>query len=425
MVWAAIILAQDKILEAFAESPVFYCFVSFPFIGAWILIYAIQETWGWYKFKQTPITLDPFPAYVGGHVSGALMLPIAGEKSGTASFNLVCLRRQYHRRQKNSRWDETPHWQDSITVQPDNMGNQVRLRFLFKPPADLPATTPKSDDYHVWRLRVHLPLAGKDFERDFELPIGNNNGEQVLESRYTVDTSYILASEDEGGVPTIRQTAAGTAFYYGYGRSKGMAIGLMISGIMIGTFGVFIFHDFTGFLPVTMGLMAVYVGAAAVALFAVGIFIMGNSLSVTVGLKGIHKQHKILGFTHTEQIAADDIIDLQVDNSGTMTTGNKSTIWYKITAKMQDGSTTRVGDDLVGHSHAGAIRQQMLDALGMRWQPAAALSAAEQMTSPKNKIPKWLRMIVKLLSYSFWIAILIDIIRRVPFITDFIIKVLP
>jgi len=63
----------------------------------------------------------------------------------------------------------------------------------------------------------------------------------------------------------------------------------------------------------------------------------------------------------------------------------------------------------------------MMDALGLNWQAATLISQKDKVKKP---FPFWLRMIGKLLSYSFVIALLYDLSIKVPQIHEFLSKVL-
>lgn len=412
MVWFAIIMGGENILRAFEENPIFYFFVTFPFIGLWLIVHAIQESMSWSKYQQTPITLNPFPTQVGGKVSGYLALPLTVSEVSRAEVSLMCLRRYYQHSSENS-WEESPLWQDKITVRSDNHGGKIRIRFSFDPPVDLPESSPESEDFYLWRLRIHVPLKGNDFERQFEVPMAANTASNPESSRYKADTSYIVDMPDlsEKAIPVISKTGIGTKFYYAYGRSKSMGVGLMLAGFLVGLFGYFFFKDFLNFLPITTGLMWLYVTGFAIALFVFGLFIIAHSLTAEVGLMGIQKEQKIFGFSFSETLRADEIIDLVIEKSGSMTTGNETQIWYKINALMQTGKEIQVGDDLDGHRYAESIRQQMLTALGMTWQPATPNTPDSAVENMKKPTPIWLQALKKLLSYSFMIAFIIDITK--------------
>ncbi|OQK18512.1 hypothetical protein AU255_12070 [Methyloprofundus sedimenti] len=425
-VWFAIINAGQNILAAFEANPVFYCFISFPFIGLFIIFQAIQQTLAWYKFGKTPLTLNPFPGQVGGRCAGQLDLPVPAKYAGHAKVSLSCIRR-YHQRNNNgkSSWHTQSLWQDRITLKPDNDGQKIRINFSFNPPADLPESEPESDDYHIWSLQVRLPLPGIDYDRIFQLPVQTADEQAISATkRFKPKTSTIIAHQDtdSSATPQIIQSASGTQFYFGYGRSRAMGISLMACGLFLAVFAHYFFAGFLNFLPITTGLMAAYVELIALTLFILGLFLIANSLSVEVGLMGIRKQQRIFGFTCEEITDAENIADIVIEQNASSSSGNTARVWYRLKLIKHNGQTIEIGDSLEGQSYAALIRQQMLAALGSSWQPARRHKAPEKNKRP---LPVWLKRIGKVLSYSFIIAIICDLSQMFPAIIIFLTQYLP
>lgn len=425
-VWFAIIKAGNNILGAFDANTVFYFFVSFPFIGLWIIVQAIRQTLAWYEFGKTPVSLNPFPGQIGGRCAGQLILPIAATSAKRVILHLSCMRR-YHQRNNNgkSSWRTETLWQDRITLKPDKYGRKIRIDFLFTPPADLPATEAPSDDYHIWVLQVRLPLPGIDYERNFELPMQVADQQAIATTkRFKAQTSSVIEYKDTNNAttPQITPSVAGTQLYFGYGRSKGMGIGLMAFGLFIAVFAYYFFAGFLDFLPVTTGLMAAYVELTALTLFMLGLFLIANSLTVEVGLMGVRKQQRIFGFLLEEITEIDDIADIVIEQNASSTSGNTTRVWYRLNLLTHDGQSMEIGDSLEGQSYAEHIRQKMLDALGASWQPAVQRKQHEKKKLP---VPVWLKWLGKLLSYSFVIAIMIDLSKGFPEITEFLLQFLP
>ena len=425
-VWFAIIKAGNNILAAFDANPVFYFFVSFPFIGLWVIGQAIRQTLAWYKFGKTPLTLNPFPGQIGGRCAGQLDLPIAAKSAKHAILRLSCMRR-YQQRNNNgkSSWHTESLWQDKITIKPDKYGRKIRLNFCFNPPADLPETETESDDYHIWSLQVRLPLPGIDYERNFLLPMKAADQQAIASvNRFKARTSTLIARQhtESSTSPKITQSASGTQFYYGYGRSKGMGISLMLFGLFIAVFAYYFFAGFLDFLPVTTVLMASYVGLIALTLFILGLFLIANSLTIEVGLMGLRKQQRIFGFLLEEITDADDIADITIEQNASSTSGNTTRVWYRLQLIARDGQSMEVGDSLEGQSYAAHIRQQMQAALGSSWQAEKPQKTPEKI---KKTLPVWLRWVGKGLSYSFIIALGFDLSRMFPEITDFLTQFLP
>lgn len=170
--------------------------------------------------------------------------------------------------------------------------------------------------------------------------------------RYQAKTSRIIPHQDTstGSTPQITETATGRQFYFGYGRSKGMGISLLLFGLFIAVFAYYFFRDFLDFLPTT-SLMAAYVGLTALTLFLFGLLLIANSLTIQVGLMGIKKQQRIFGFQIEEIIDADDIVDIITEQNASSSSGNTTRVWFRLNLISREGQSMEVGDSLEG-SHA-------------------------------------------------------------------------
>jgi len=137
-------------------------------------------------------------------------------------------------------------------------------------------------------------------------------------------------------------------------------------------------------------------------------------------LMGIRKKQRIFGFLFEEFTDAKDIVDILIDQNASSGDGTSKRVWYRLKLLTADGQEMEVGDSLEGQSYANDIRQKMIDALGMTWQAATAIPQQDKVKKP---LPWWLRIIGKLLSYSFVIALLYDLASKIPQIAEFLSKV--
>lgn len=426
----AIVKGGHNILNAFEENPIFYFFVLFPFIGLWIIIDAIRQTLAWHKFGKIPVILTPFPGLVGGSCAGHITLPIATGNAKQAEVSLNCIRHSVSNSTHNNHRQHYSKviWQDQLSLKPEKYGRKTRLQFAFTPPYKLPETEPKSDDYHVWNIHIHIPLPGIDFDRSYEVPMEKADEASYASEKITkVQSSPIIKHQDTkiGSVPQINKTRAGTQFYYGHGRSKGMAIALMTFGVFTGVFAFFFFDGFIDFLPTTTRLMMAFVGLISLSLFFLGLFLVVNSLTVEVGLKGMSKQQRIFAYLLEEKFNASDIVDIITEQNASSTSGNTTRVWFCLKLLTADGQKIEVGDSLEGQSYADEIKQQMITALGATWQPATLKNTTEKVKKP---LPVWVRRVGrvgKLSSYSFLIAFFYDMHKMFPELTEFISKLLP
>ena len=445
MTWYAIIMGGNNILKALEANPVFYFFALFPFIGLWIIVIAIKETLAWYKFGKTPITLNPFPAQVGGLCAGYIDLPIPAKNAPQAVLSLSCIRRYISRSHdgKHSTREEAI-WQDRLTLKPDNYRKSIRLNFAFAPPANLPPSEEKSDSYHLWKLNIRIALPGIDYDRIFELPLTAADQDAIAtNSRIQAKTSTIIEHRDTeiGSIPTITKTTNGTKFHYGYGRAKVVAFALILMGAFFAVFAHYFFAGFQNFLPTTTSLMTFLAYLTALIIFLLGLFLIANSLSTEVNLMGVSKQQRTFGFLLEEKIEAKDIVDITVEKNGSSTSGNTTKVWFCLKLITRDGKKIEVGDSLEGQSYAEQIRQEMLSALGLSWKPAILTTPINEVTpiptwlywlraffskkQSERPLPIWLRWPKKLLSNAFLIAFIYDMHLLFPQATDFVSKLLP
>jgi len=417
--WFAIIKGGDNILQAFDENPVFYFFALFPFIGVMVVYTAIKQTLAWFKFGKTPLILDA--GDVGGLCAGSITLPILIKDATQAKLSLNCKRRYVQRGSDGkSSTREQVIWQDKVTLKPERYGRKkIQLKFLFDTPKGLPVSEDKSRDYHLWQLRIKLPVPGIDYERIFELPMQVVDEHAVTASHFSEAQSSELIEHKEterGLIPIVKKTAKGTEFYFGYGRSKLMAMVIMFFGLGFGAFGYLFFSGFDDFLPITSILMMAVIYLVALACVLLGLFIIVNSLTVEVGLAGIHKRQVIFGFKLEEQVELNNIADIISEQNASSTSGTDTRVWYALKLLTHDGRKIAVADSLEGQSYANEIRQEMIAALGHSWQASAAKQA---LNKTKKPLPKWARYLGKLASYSFTLALLYDLSGFFPEIAEF------
>ncbi len=418
--WLAIIKGGDNILQAFDESPIFYFFVLFPFIGLFVIFSAIKQTLAWRKFGKTAVVLNPTIGQVGGRCMGSITLPILPKDATQADISLSC-KRSYVRQGSDGKSSshEKVIWQDQVTLKPDRYGRKkIQINFSFSPPSGLPISEEKSSEYHYWQLHIKVPIPGIDYDRTFELPMEEASElPSAVSHHIEAQTSERVESRAAGqaSIPKIKQTSAGTEFYYGYGRSKVMAIAIMFVGVFIAVFTYLFFSNFIDFLPVTIFLVKSYVFLFAAGLFLLGLFLIINSLTVEVSLAGIRKRQTILGFKLEEFIAIKNIADILVEQGASSTSGNTTRLWYSLKAYTYDGKKIEIADSLEGQSYANEIREKMLSALGSQWQEGAVEPFTKKAKRP---LPRWARWSGKLLSHSFTIALIYDLSKFFPEVAE-------
>ncbi len=370
-VWFAIILGGENILKAFEESPVFYLFVTFPFIGLFIIYQAIKETIAWRKFGETPLTMDPFPGQLGGIIGGYVDVPIPFDATHQIKVSLSCVHHFIKRSGGETESIREILWQDNSSVRSKISATGSRIHFEFQPPPDLPASESDSKDYHSWNVQISLPLEGLDFERIFTIPVIKASEQAIVSSsRYTRSSIDQVSQTTVGSdlaIPRISIVSGGTRFFYPQYRNKGMGVGLMGAGIFLSVFLWFMYQEFTDFLPMTSMVFFGFSELISTAVFIFGVYMISNTLTVDVGVSGIKIRHKLFGFDFGGEIERSMIADFIVEKSGSFSDGKSSRVWYSLTLIQKNGKESTVGDTLEGFSHAQTVRQKMIDALGPGW----------------------------------------------------------
>ncbi len=410
--WVAIILGGDNILKAFEENPVFYFFVLFPFIGFFMIHQAVKETLAWKKFGKTPLTMTPFPGQLGGVVGGYVDVPVPYDSAHEVKISLSCMHYYWTKRGSETESTSEAIWQDDISIRskPSSLGS--RLHFEFKPPADLPETEPDSKDHHGWEVQISLPLEGSDYERQFTIPVIRVSEQTIASSaryaRSSIDVISQNTTTSDDVIPQISFASGGIHFHYPQFRNKGMGIGLMMAGVFISVFLWFMQEGFVDFLPVTSMVFFGFTELIAVAIFAFGLFLMSNSMTVDAGVSGVNVSHKIFGFDFGGEIERSTIADIVTEKSGSSSNGKFSTVWYSLKLIQKDGKDSTVGDSLEGYSYAQEIRLQMIAALGTGWSPSEVLEKMEN--DQGHELPLKARVPIKILRNVVGLAIPVAII---------------
>jgi len=405
--WAAIILGGENILKAFEENPVFYFFVLFPFVGLFMIHQAIKETLAWNKFGKTPLTMTPFPGQLGGVVGGYVDVPVPYDAEHEVKVSLSCMHYYWEKRGSETESTSEVLWQDDISVRskPSSLGS--RLHFEFQPPVDLPETEPDSKDHHGWDVQISMPMEGSDFERKFTIPVIRASEQAIASSaryaRPSIDQITSTVTSSEAAIPQISAVLGGTQFLYPQYRNKGLGIGLMFAGVLITVFLWFMREGFADFLPVTSMIFLGFAELIAVAVFAFGIYMISNTLTVDVGPSGVNLRHKVFGFNFGGEIERSTIADIVAEKSGSSSDGQSSRVWYSLKLIQKDGMDSTVGDSLEGYSYAQKVRQKMIDALGSGWSPSAY---SERSKSIKDReLPFMGNVAIKILKKFVGLAI--------------------
>jgi len=403
LTWTAIIAGHERLPAMVEAQPYFWVFGLFPLLGVLVLYSAIRETRAWLKFGRMHLVLDGSCRSVAGYI----LLPERIGKAAPAKLNLICFRDYVAPSADGDENRQEALWQDEATLTPKPSGGSFRLDFRFNPPGHLPGSGKEGQDSFRWELRMHMPLPGIDCRTSFPLPVSP----AMLGGVETMPTSHAVASEiRSNSMPSIENTANGLLFLFPAGRAKGTSIAFLLIGLFFGGFGFLMFQGMQHFLLITSLLIFGILLTFAVALILLGVYLAANRLIVEAGPEGVRKSMEFFGFRYTEQVAAANIVDIQVQAGGSFSYGQHTQVYYSLKLIARNRHKLELGDHIENYSTAQQLRETMLAAIGI--QPAAEAEIALQAEPAKRPLPDWLKKMAWLgiaLKYGMFLALLYDL----------------
>jgi hypothetical protein len=326
----------------------------FTLVGIWLIVWAIRSTLEWKRFGPAPVTLDPFPGAIGGHVGGTIDINLPYDASTHIMLTLTNIHSHVSGSGKNRSRQENAKWQDKQIAHTESGPNGTRLSFRFDVPDNLNESDAdqSSDDYYLWRLNLNADVPGTDIDRDYEIPVYATGEESRNISARAIES--VRSQTDEVDDQAVRNAIQlqtgfnGKEMLYPMGRNLGSTFGAFIVGASFGVAGWWLIveegHRVFGSIFGGVGLLIVLFGLYSVL----------NSLQVIKHAGELRAVRRILGIpVRQRRMRTDQIRQFSKDSSYKMQSGNKHIVYYTIYA--EDGSSKMVvGEGFKGESEANA-----------------------------------------------------------------------
>jgi len=220
-----------------------------------------------------------------------------------------------------------------------------------------------SGNYHLWRVRVSAELPGVDFDRSFEIPVfptgGRNSGiEQGTESHHaTMD----MAMEGVQSIADIRPVRGGIEAYFPALQRPGQGVFCLLFGAFFAATGIAL--GLTGnslFLAASFTLVGLLVAGY-------GTFYLGKSLAVSVTRDGLRCRRFLFGYPlTTRRLAAADFRKIEISQGATMTSGNRTTVYYQLSVHGRDTRPFPLAERLTSRAEAELLRDTYVAYLGTK-----------------------------------------------------------
>lgn len=326
----------------------------FPLVGISLLAWAIQKTAEWRRFGPAPVTLDPFPGSIGGHVGGTIDLNLPFDPNAKFELTLTNIHSYHSGSGENRSQKEKAKWQDRIVAHAEPGGKGTRLTFRFDVPEGLQASDTEQDDsYHQWRLNLAAELPGTDLDRSYDIPVyATGMQSRFLSSRVVENARREQSALDDESVRKLVNLgygAVGKRMYFPMGRYLSSSIGGFLVGIIFAGAGWYLIAEegqriFGGIFGGVGALIAIWC-----------LYMILNALEVTQTSTGLRITRRLLGIPiKRTELRSDAIVDLVKHTNFQTQSGGKHIVYYKIHAIDRDGNKHIVGEGFKGESEANA-----------------------------------------------------------------------
>ncbi len=338
----------------------------FPIVGVGLLVWAVRRTAEWRRFGASPLTLDPFPGAIGGHVGGRIEMNLPYSSADRFELTLTCVRSRISGSGKNRSRRETARWQDHRLAYTEPGSTGTRLAFRFDVPEDLDAAdaSKASDSYTIWRLGLEAETAHGKVDRSWELPVyPTGESSRNIDERRLGEAETAQARADDSSLLerlSLRQTPRGRSLYYPMGRNLGSSLmGFLIGAVFAGA-GVFLI---LGEGALFMGSVFTLIGSA----IALGsVYMGGNSLEVYQDGISLYSRRRIFGLPLKQKSmhrAAFRRFDTRTGLKAQ--SGGKHTVYYSVHAVGAAEESLTLGEGFRGQAEAKAAIRLIARELGL------------------------------------------------------------
>lgn len=309
--WPVLIfLWDDPERRAMVKVIMLFCLV-----GLGILLWAIRNTIGWFRFGSSVFELTSNPGVIGGTLEGLVHTRLGSRPEAAIQVTLTCARQvttQSRSGKSTTTRIDTEHlWQTGRTIRPDMIvdgphGLSIPVRIEI--PIDLPGTDdsdPKSQI--IWTLTVSADVPGVDFDACFTVPVFVTDDSDPELTRERIDEAAEAAgpaapppAAESSWVPpvSVRWTRRGGVEYtFRPAVSLKAAVGLSLLAVAVcaGSAWLWMWLEEAGpfaLIPAAIGALLL-LATAVVWTFKSRVLVERGTISVRTSLLGIPRIRRI------------------------------------------------------------------------------------------------------------------------------------
>ncbi|PYT11292.1 MAG: hypothetical protein DMF51_15940 [Acidobacteria bacterium] len=322
--------------------------LTFPFAGAWLLIWAVHLTLRWRRFGTSQFDVSDHTVTPGGWLRGTISARNLPEVAAPR-LTFSCINRVVSGSGNNRSVREKILWQEDQTIQREGLlagPEGAAIPVAFRLPADVsPTRSVDPDNRILWRLGARASIPGVDYSEQFEIPVAAAPAgpapSERSEPQSSVDDAPARPVESrirvepgpEGGtrfvLPAARNLRAAllaTLFGSVFCGMTGLLAVLIHSGAVDGPFVFVPWILLTAFAAFSLLIMAIVIQA----------WLQTTILDATPG--GLVVTGRVLGLSRSRSIPCRDLRDI------TLSVGMQAgeTPYYDLVIARADGSASRV-----------------------------------------------------------------------------------
>ena len=347
----------------------------FTLVGVGLIYWATRRTLEWHRFGPAPVTLDPYPGSIGGHVGGTIDLSTPYDSSTVFRLTLTNLYSYMSGSGKSRSRREKAEWQDELIAHSEPGSRGTRLTFRFDVPPELHESDAVQDgeSYYLWRMNLAADLAGADLDRDYDIPVyatakqSRHLSERAV--RQSRDEQDRLSDRNVRDIVRVRQGVMGRSLYYPMGRHLlSNLVGFTIGASFAAVGWYLVFEEGAKVFGSIFGLTGALVATSA-------FYMMTNSLEVSQDGGSVKTLRRWLGIPiKRRQMAKSSFRKFDKASSFRQQSGGKHTIYYAISMIDHSGNEMVVGQGFKGESEANAAIRLLAREFGLQFdqQPPAA-----------------------------------------------------
>ena len=336
----------------------------FPAVGLLLIGWTVKSWLHQRRFGKTALMLDPCPGAIGGQAGGEIMIPVSLPPDTRYEISLQCLHSRETRNSKGQRSTSTSlEWQEQMEARAESSAQGVKVRFLFDVPADLPEPTPKSNDWHHWKLSISADIPGVDLDASFELPMHKSTDTSTVEIPGLARERQRTRTEQLQAILNADFQNDTLFFDFPYGRDKTSAVILLIAGAAFAGAGVAVAMAEAGKGGLGFGLVlfcGIFVLSGA-GMLAGALYIPFNRLQVAMDANHVHVRRHWLGWQVTNaRLPIAGLRGVKMERRSSVSSGKQYTVFYRVVVLDSAGKTWPVAESIPGRSLAEAAVRFLL-----------------------------------------------------------------